>query len=135
LESLSVGAIGWIGGVVNVLPKSHVRLYELAVIKQHYEAARKLFFRMLPTLELMEGGGKYTQFVKAACGLQGHPVGPPRRPLKTPPTAEQAQLRTKRCSQAALTVRPDRRIACPPGQAQNLQVQRRGMPVRQASLT
>ena len=93
LESLSVGAIGWIGGVVNVLPKSHVRLYELAVIKQDYEAARKLFFRMLPTLELMEGGGKYTQFVKAACGLQGHPVGPPRRPLRAATTAEQAQLK------------------------------------------
>jgi 4-hydroxy-tetrahydrodipicolinate synthase len=93
LESLSVGAIGWIGGVVNVLPKSHVRLYELTVIKQDHAEAQKLFFKMLPTLELLEGGGKYTQFVKAACGLQGHPVGPPRRPLKTPTTAEQAQLR------------------------------------------
>ena len=31
LESLMVGAIGWIGGVVNVLPKSHVSLYELTV--------------------------------------------------------------------------------------------------------
>jgi len=50
LESLSVGAIGWIGGVVNVLPKSHVRLYELTAIKQDYEAARRLFFQMLPTL-------------------------------------------------------------------------------------
>jgi dihydrodipicolinate synthase/N-acetylneuraminate lyase len=48
---------------------------------------------MLPTLELMEGGGKYTQFVKAACGSQGHPIGPPRRPLKTPTAAEKAKLR------------------------------------------
>jgi 4-hydroxy-tetrahydrodipicolinate synthase len=93
LESLNVGAIGWIGGVVNVLPKSHVRLYELAVINQDYEAARKLFFRMLPTLELMEGGGKYTQFVKAACGLAGHPVGPPRRPLMIATAAERVLLR------------------------------------------
>jgi dihydrodipicolinate synthase/N-acetylneuraminate lyase len=30
---------------------------------------------------IVEGGGKYTQFVKAACALAGRPVGPPRRPL------------------------------------------------------
>jgi 4-hydroxy-tetrahydrodipicolinate synthase len=93
LESLMVGAIGWVGGVVNALPKAHVRLYELTVTKQDYAAARRLFFRMLPTLELMEGGGKYTQFVKAACGLTGHPVGPPRQPLLAPTAGECAQLR------------------------------------------
>jgi 4-hydroxy-tetrahydrodipicolinate synthase len=92
LESLMVGAIGWIGGVVNVLPKSHISLYELTVVKKDYAAARRLFFRMLPTLELMEGGGKYTQFVKAACGLVGHPVGSPRRPLMLPTAAERALL-------------------------------------------
>ena len=76
-----VGAIGWVGGVVNVLPESHVRLFQLAVEQPNLAAARELFFEMLPTLELMEGGGKYTQFVKAACTLSGQPVGPPRAPL------------------------------------------------------
>lgn len=93
LESLMVGTIGWVGGVVNVLPKAHVRLYELAAVKQDYAAARKLFFQMLPTLELMEGGGKYTQFVKAACGLAGHPVGPPRQPLLAPTASECARIK------------------------------------------
>jgi 4-hydroxy-tetrahydrodipicolinate synthase len=93
LESLLVGAIGWVGGVVNVLPASHVRLYELAVRHQDYSAARELFFEMLPTLELMEGGGKYTQWVKAACGLMGHPCGPPRRPLGPATESECARLR------------------------------------------
>ncbi len=94
LESLMVGAIGWVGGVVNVLPASHAKLYELTVVKQDYVAARKLFFEMLPTLELMEGGGKYTQWVKAACGLMGHPCGAPRRPLGSATKAECAHLRT-----------------------------------------
>ena len=94
LESLMVGAIGWVGGVVNVLPASHAKLYTLTVEKQDYAAARKLFFEMLPTLELMEGGGKYTQFVKAACQLLGHDVGAPRRPLAAATTAECRQLRT-----------------------------------------
>jgi 4-hydroxy-tetrahydrodipicolinate synthase len=93
LESLVVGAIGWIGGVVNVLPESHVRLYRLAVEREDYSAARKLFFELLPTLELMEGGGKYTQWVKAACGLVGHPCGPPRRPLAPASRGECARLR------------------------------------------
>lgn len=92
LESLMVGAIGWVAGVGNVLPASHVGLYELAVEKD-YSAARELFFSMLPLLELMEGCGKYTQFVKAACGLAGHPVGPPRQPLLPAGPTDQQRLR------------------------------------------
>jgi 4-hydroxy-tetrahydrodipicolinate synthase len=88
LESFVLGAAGWVGGVANVLPREHVRLYELAVERRDYAAARELYFRMLPVLSLMEGGGKYTQYVKAGCGLTGHPAGPPRRPL-LPPTAEE----------------------------------------------
>ena len=93
LASLMVGAIGWVGGVANVLPASHTKLYELVVEKKDYPAARKLFFEMLPTLELMEGGGKYTQWVKAACGLMGRPVGPPRAPLRAATAAELKELK------------------------------------------
>jgi len=94
LESLMLSAIGWVGGVANVLPVSHVKLYELAVEKKHYPAARKLFFEMLPVLELMEGDGKYTQWVKAACGLMGQPVGAPRAPLRAATAAERKRLQT-----------------------------------------
>jgi 4-hydroxy-tetrahydrodipicolinate synthase len=94
LESLVVGAIGWVGGVVNVLPAAHVRLYVTAVERSDYAAARDRFYDMLPLMELMEGGGKYTQFVKAACMLMGHDVGPPRPPLRVPNDAEMETLRT-----------------------------------------
>ncbi len=93
LESLMVGAIGWVGGVVNVLPASHARLFELTADNKDFAAARTLFFEMLPTLELMEGGGKYTQWVKAACGLMGHDCGAPRRPLAPATAAERRRLR------------------------------------------
>jgi len=93
LESFMVGAIGWVGGVANVLPASHARLYELSVVKKDYVSARKLFFEMLPTLELMEGGGKYTQWVKAACAILGRDVGIPRQPLGAATKAECGQLR------------------------------------------
>ena len=57
---------------------------------------------MLPTLELMEGGGKYTQWVKAACGLMGHNCGAPRQPLGPATKAECNQLRQalRQCAEA-----------------------------------
>jgi dihydrodipicolinate synthase/N-acetylneuraminate lyase len=57
LESLMVGAIGCVGGAANVLPAAHVALYEQSVLQPDHVAARELFFEMLPTLELLEGGG------------------------------------------------------------------------------
>jgi len=91
-ESFMMGAAGWVGGVVNVLPKEHADLFELTVRKKDIPAARDLYYSLLPVLSLMEGGGKYTQFVKAGCGLTGHPVGPPRQPLSPPSAEEVAQL-------------------------------------------
>jgi len=83
LESFLLGAAGWVTGAANCLPKECVRLYELAVWKQDYLQARGLYFRILPLLSLLENGSKYTQFVKAACEMVGHPVGPPRSPLQS----------------------------------------------------
>jgi 4-hydroxy-tetrahydrodipicolinate synthase len=73
------------------------------VEKQDYTAARKLFFEMLPTLELMKGGSKYTQFVKAGCKLMGHDVGAPRRPLAAATAGECRQLREalKECAEGS----------------------------------
>jgi 4-hydroxy-tetrahydrodipicolinate synthase len=92
-ESLALGAVGWVGGVANVVPRSHVELYRLVVEKRDFAAARKLYFQMLPLLSLMENGGKYTQWVKAACGLMGRPVGAPRAPLRAATAAELKELK------------------------------------------
>jgi 4-hydroxy-tetrahydrodipicolinate synthase len=105
LPSLMVGAVGWVGGVANVVPRSHVELYRLMAEKRDFAAARKLYFQMLPLLSLMEGGGKYTQWVKAACGLVGRPAGAPRAPLRASAPPELRQLR------AALTEIPESRRA------------------------
>jgi len=92
LESLRLGAAGWVGGVVNLLPKEHVQLFELACEEGDGHAAETLYHRLLPVLSLMENEGKYTQFVKAGCELMGHPVGPPRRPLLPPNREEIGRL-------------------------------------------
>jgi 4-hydroxy-tetrahydrodipicolinate synthase len=104
-ESLALGVIGWVGGVANVVPCSHVELYRLMVEKRDFAAARKLYFQMLPLLSLMENGGKYTQWVKSACGLMGRPVGAPRAPLRAAAAAELRQLK------AALAELPEGRRA------------------------
>ena len=91
LEGFLLGATGWVGGVVNVLPQEHAKLFDLTLKKRDMPAARELYRSLLPVLALFEGCGKYTQFVKAACGLVRHPVGPPRQPL-LPPSAEETAL-------------------------------------------
>lgn len=93
LESFLLGAVGWVGGVVNVLPQAHVALFNLALKTRDRTAARELYRRLLPVLALMEDSGKYTQFVKAGCGLMGHPVGPPRQPLLPASAEEVARLK------------------------------------------
>jgi len=92
LESLRLGAVGWVGGVVNLLPKEHVQLFERACEEGDGHAAENLYHRLLPILSMMEDEGKYTQFVKAGCALVGHPVGPPRRPLLPPNHEEIGRL-------------------------------------------
>ena len=81
LDSFVLGAVGWVGGIANVLPKSHVKLYDLAVVKGDIPAAREFFYEIFYALQLIENCGKYTQFVKAGCQVMGNPVGPPRMPL------------------------------------------------------
>ena len=93
VEFFEAGAAGWVTGAANAIPKPHVELFDLAVKRKDAAGARACYERMRPTLELMEGGGKYTQWVKAGCGIMGHPVGPPRQPLLPASPAEIARLK------------------------------------------
>jgi len=93
IEAFEMGAVGWVGGVVNVIPAQHVEFFEKACKLKDPAAARECYDRMRPILELMENGGKYTQFVKAGCELMGHPAGPPRQPLLPAGQAEIAALK------------------------------------------
>jgi 4-hydroxy-tetrahydrodipicolinate synthase len=92
LQAFMMGAIGWTGGVVNPLPRCHVQLFELSMSGQ-WKAAQALYEKFLPVLELMEGGGRYTCWVKAACKIMGHDVGDPRGPLGPAAPAEIATLK------------------------------------------
>jgi 4-hydroxy-tetrahydrodipicolinate synthase len=103
IEFFEAGAVGWVTGAANAIAKPHVELFDLAVKHKDAKGARECYQRMRPTLELLEGGGKYTQWVKAGCGIMGHPVGPPRQPLLPASKAEIATLRKalRSCAPAA----------------------------------
>jgi 4-hydroxy-tetrahydrodipicolinate synthase len=91
LESLVMGAAGWVTGAANLLPAELVRLYGLATEDGDLAEARRLDYRLLPILSYLEAGG-YTQKCKAGCGLRGQPVGPPRRPLLPLDAADEERL-------------------------------------------
>jgi 4-hydroxy-tetrahydrodipicolinate synthase len=82
LESFVLGATGWVTGVANVAPGPALELFRLAVDRGDFRTAREAYYRLLPLLAHLESCGRYTQAVKAGCAIAGHPVGPPRRPLR-----------------------------------------------------
>lgn len=73
------GSTAWIGGAASCLPRQHANVLE-AALDDDFVAARARMDKLMPFLRNIESGG-YTQKVKYACGLQGIPVGNPRRPL------------------------------------------------------
>jgi len=82
LEGLCAGAVGWISGVVDVLPAQSVRLWELCLAGD-LQAARSLYADLLP-LARLDMTPKLVQYFKAALdelGLGGGPCRPPRLPL------------------------------------------------------
>lgn len=81
LEMFRMGVTGWVAAPANVVAKDCVELWETAVVKQDYEKARQLYFRVLPVFDLFEGSGKYVQLAKAGLEMMGKSIGQPRLPL------------------------------------------------------
>jgi 4-hydroxy-tetrahydrodipicolinate synthase len=93
LASFSMGSAGWVSGAANFLGRPMVQVYEMAVVQGKAEAARTLFYRLLPVLSLLEGEGKYAQYTKAACEVMGIKAGPPRPPLYPAMPEERKRLK------------------------------------------
>lgn len=83
LESLMLGADGWVAGLVNAFPDETVAIYQLA---QHgdFAAARSIYRWFMPLLEL-DIHPKLVQYIKLAEGAAGKGtpfVRSPRQPLE-----------------------------------------------------
>ncbi len=82
LESILLGAQGWVAGLVNAFPDENRALWDLAV-SGRWEEARELYRWYTPLLHL-DTKVKLVQYIKLAmaeCGLGSEMVRPPRLPI------------------------------------------------------
>ena len=83
LESLMLGAVGWIAGMVNAFPEETMRLYDLAAARKFTEAL-PLYRWFMPTLHL-DVSVKLAQYIKLAQAMVGYgteTMRSPRLPLE-----------------------------------------------------
>jgi 1-pyrroline-4-hydroxy-2-carboxylate deaminase len=79
VEGIAAGAVGWIAGLVNALPRESVELFDLARAGKSKEA-RELYEWFLPLLRL-DTVPKFVQLIKLVqeeAGLGSERVRPPR---------------------------------------------------------
>lgn len=89
VESVAVGARGWIAGFVNAFPQQSVELYRLAV-EGDLDRAVKLYNEMLPILR-WDADPRFVQAIKLAmeqAGRYGGPCRLPRLPLSSEDRAQ-----------------------------------------------
>ena len=82
LESLLLGATGWVSGLVNAFPAENRLLWDLAMAGR-WEEARAVYRWYTPVLHL-DTHVKLVQYIKLAqqeCGLGSETVRAPRLPL------------------------------------------------------
>ncbi len=70
LESMLLGAVGWVSGLVNVFPKELMRMWELAS-KGEWEKARAIYRWFMPTLHL-DTFPKLVQYIKLGQQIVGN---------------------------------------------------------------
>ena len=91
LESLFVGATGWISVSGNIVPELTAELYS-SYQEGNLDRAWEIYDQILPLCEFLEGSGKYVQIVKRTMELQGLAGGPCRRPRLGLTEEEEATL-------------------------------------------
>jgi 4-hydroxy-tetrahydrodipicolinate synthase len=82
LESLLLGAVGWVSGLVNAFPQESRLLWDLATSGNYAEAVK--VYRWFTPLLHLDTHPKLVQYIKLAvaeCGLGSELTRPPRLPL------------------------------------------------------
>lgn len=82
LEFFAWGATSWVCAGSNCLAYEHIALYQACVVENDFRKGRRIMSAMLPFMQVLEQGGKFTQSVKYGCELSGLPAGRVRKPLR-----------------------------------------------------
>jgi len=100
-EAMAVGADGWISGIPMIAPKSAVKLHRLLNVEKDLDAARALWYKILPVIQLeyralgtASGDPHWLAVCREAAALRGIPVGPSRPPLMAVSPGIRADLRS-----------------------------------------
>jgi 4-hydroxy-tetrahydrodipicolinate synthase len=100
-EAMAVGADGWISGIPMIAPKSAIKLHRLLTVDRDLDAARELWYKILPVIQLeyralgtAAGDPHWLAVCREAAALRGIPVGPSRPPLMAVSPAVHADLRS-----------------------------------------
>jgi 1-pyrroline-4-hydroxy-2-carboxylate deaminase len=108
LESVLLGAVGWVAGLVNAFPEENRLLWDLATSGRHEEALR--VYRWYTPLLHFDTQVKLVQYIKLAMaetGLGSEMVRAPRLPLVG---AEREAIRA--IIRKAIQTRPTREASC-----------------------
>jgi 4-hydroxy-tetrahydrodipicolinate synthase len=115
LESIPMGASGWVAGLVNALPDESVRLFE-AGRDGRWDEARTLYEWFLPLLRL-DTVPKFVQLIKLVqteVGQGNAAVRPPRLELDGAELVEtRALIRERLACRPSVVSRPARRTPAP----------------------
>jgi 4-hydroxy-tetrahydrodipicolinate synthase len=90
VESVAVGAVGWVAGLVNAFPAESVRLFELARAGD-FKEARALYRWFMPLLHL-DTDAKLVQLIKLANAMTGLGAETVRAPRLALEGAERAEV-------------------------------------------
>ena len=107
IETLVMGANGWVAGTANVLPGEISRIFELVVTEKNVPAAIELWFKIKPYMDLCtqprEGkGAPWLAILKEGLKIRGQVGGYPRRPAFTLDEMGEFGARVKKDLHAAL---------------------------------
>lgn len=103
VESIAVGAVGWVAGLVNAFPEESVRLFDLAAAGE-FEAARTLYRWFMPLLHL-DTDARLVQMIKLANAMTGLGSETVRAPRLTLDGAQRAEIEA--LIARAIETRPD----------------------------
>lgn len=92
LESLLVGATGWISVAGNIVPRLVTELFD-SVQEGNLDRAWEIYDRILPLCNWLEGSGKPVQTVKHMMEQQGLAGGPSRKPRLPLTEKEEADVK------------------------------------------
>lgn len=92
-ESYAMGADGYVSVFSNIAPRTSADLFNIVADMGDMEAGRDIYFRVLPLIKAI-AGDLYVSATKAALGMMGKRVGPPRPPRLPLPSDKADELRS-----------------------------------------